>query len=641
MRDTRALLRASAVAATLLAAAAPARATDSAALQFTVPAPDPVQAGETVALQALAVNTGQAAWTAGTYYWVGEVYDLDERLVGRTEPVSPSETVQPGAVASISLPFHVPDTDVGRRLYRVLLVKNSQTLVRSALKPFVIVEKAAPEPPKQVDYRVEGNVTLSYRNSSRDEWNHHSAATTVNMVGKIKDSSYLFNSYILHQKGRVFDPYTVLVTYYAPWGTVYGGDISPTLSELSVNGHGARGAMLEQRKGDWDWTVVGGMTVDSQAGTPTTDGRYARSLYAAKVGRRFFSTVTTGLNYFLSADESQSLSTDPRSANFRGPTLVPQKNSGKGVSLGWEPRPKLKLSFDWQQNTFFANTSKTGANDTAWRGEFRWDRTMFKLKTYVQRAGPNFVSFGSPSVVGDRMTQDVNLGLYLVSWNSLNLSVNQYKDNLSNSALKTTTNQRYISVSDSLQLKTKTSVSLSGSLTTAKGQPSTVLDNQTTTMGLGVSQPMGRHSVSVSLQMSKFKDKNKLAHDLDSDTASVSSTWALPKQMGAAFGVSRSQSKDKVDGSARSSLSVSPSLSMRLNKRWAGQYWGTLTQTKNTSKTFPSDTQSVQLNTEFTRALAPTMSLTLGAGYNSTKDKLAPANAIKEILVTSRFSWSF
>ena len=160
-------------------------------------------------------------------------------------------------------------------------------------------------------------------------------------------------------------------------------------------------------------------------------------------------------------------------------------------------------------------------------------------------------------------------------------------------------------------------------------------------MGLGVNQPLGRHSLSLNLQVSRFKDKLKLAHDLDSDTISLSSTWALPRKMGAAFGVSRSQSKDKVDGTTRSSLSVSPSLSMRLSKKWAGQYWGTLTNTKNSSKAFPSDTQSVQLNTEFTRAIAAAMNATLGAGYNSVKDKFAPGNAVREILVTSRFSYSF
>ena len=375
-----------AAGALLLATAVRADAADSAALQFTVPAPDPVQAGEAVALQALAVNTGAAAWAAGSYYWVGEVYNLEEKLVGRTDQVSPPEAVQPGAVASISLPFRVAETDTGRRLYRVLLIKDSQTLISSPLKSFVIVERAVPEPPKVVDYRIEGNLTVSYRNSSRDEWNHHSGATTINAVGKVKESSYLFNAYLLHQKGRVLEPFTILFTYYAPWGTVYGGDISPTLSELSVNGQGARGAMLEQRRGNWDWLVVGGNTVESQPGTATSDGRYARSLYGGKVGRRFFSSVTTGLNYFLSSDETQSLSTDPRSPNFRGPTLAAQKNSGAGLSTVWEPRPKLKLSLDYQSNTYSKDTAKSTAKDTAYRAEFRWDRSLFKLKAYYQRA---------------------------------------------------------------------------------------------------------------------------------------------------------------------------------------------------------------------------------------------------------------
>ncbi|MDE2292298.1 MAG: hypothetical protein KGL53_09465, partial [Elusimicrobia bacterium] len=322
-------LRLAAAAAALLIGAAPAAlASDSASLQFTVPAPDPVQAGEVVALQALAVNTGQSAWPAGSYYWVGEVYDLDEKLVGRTDQVTPTEAVQPGAVASVSLPFHVSETATGRRLYRILLVKDSQTLIASPLKPFQIVEKPVAPPPQSVDYRVQGNVTVSYKNGSANSWEAHQGATTVNLVGKIKDSSYLFNAYILHHTGKLFDPFTVLFTFYAPWGTLYGGDILPSFSELSVNGQGARGAMLEQTRGPWSWSVLGGETVTSQSGTQTTNGRFARSLYAGKMARRLGDTVTAAVNYFLSADESASLSTDPNSANFRGPTLVPQKNSG-------------------------------------------------------------------------------------------------------------------------------------------------------------------------------------------------------------------------------------------------------------------------------------------------------------------------
>ncbi|MBI5246819.1 MAG: hypothetical protein HY923_06525 [Elusimicrobia bacterium] len=123
----------------LLLGSPPARAMDSASLQFTVPAPDPVQAGETLALQALAVNTGSAQWDPGTYYWVGEIYDLDYHLIARTEQISPKDAVPAGSVASISLPFHVPETMFGRRLYRVFLVKDAQTLIESEYKGFQII----------------------------------------------------------------------------------------------------------------------------------------------------------------------------------------------------------------------------------------------------------------------------------------------------------------------------------------------------------------------------------------------------------------------------------------------------------------------------------------------------------------------
>lgn len=628
-------------AALLLGSAAAARAFDAASLQFTVPAPDPVQAGETVALQALAVNTGDTAWAPGTYYWVGEVYDLEENLVGRTDPVSPQDTVAAGAVASISLPFRVPDTNTGRRLYRVLLVKDSQTLIASQLKPFVIIEKSVPEPPKNVDYRVEGNVTVSYKNGSKDGWAKHTGATTVNTVGKIKDSSYLFNSYILHQPGNVFDPFVILFTYYAPWGTIYGGDISPTLSELSVNGHSVRGAMFEQRRGEWDWLVLGGQTVESQAGTATTNGRFARSIYAGKAGRRLPWNLYSGVNYFLSSDESASLSTDPKSANFRGPTLKPQKNSGYGLSLAWEPASKLKFLLDWQANSYQADTTKAAVKDTAYKGEVRWERQLFKLKTFMRRAGPNFVSFGSPGIVGDRLTYDVSLGLYPASWYTLSLAANQYKDNLAGNKSKATTTQRFVSVGNAFQFKTGTNLNVNISQTAAKAQPSTVLDNQTATIGFGVSQSIGRNSVSLSAQNSRFTDKNKLAHDLDTNTVSLSSTFFLPRNMGAAFGVSQSSTKDKNDGSKRSSLTVSPSLSQRLSPRWTAQYWGTMSQTKNTSPLFPSDTQSTTLNTEFTWAQSAVASLTLGLGYNKNDDKMQPANKTSEILVSTRYSYSF
>ena len=77
----------------------------------------------------------------------------------------------------------------------------------------------------------------------------------------------------------------------------------------------------------------GGQTITSQAGTLTVNGRYARSLYGAKLGRDLPGNVHAAVNYFTSTDEPGSLSTNPKSANFRGPTLAAQKNSGYGATV--------------------------------------------------------------------------------------------------------------------------------------------------------------------------------------------------------------------------------------------------------------------------------------------------------------------
>ncbi|MBI4422794.1 MAG: hypothetical protein HY554_03655 [Elusimicrobia bacterium] len=621
-------------------AGSPARAADSAALQFTVPAPDPINAGETLALQALAINTGGERWLAGSYYWVGEVYDLEYKLLGRTAQVAPQEEVAPGAVAAISLPFHVPETMEGRKLYRVLLLKDDRTLIESDYKPFQVVEKPIAPPPQVVDYHLEGNMTMSYKNASRDKWAGHSGATSINTVGKIKESSYLLNTYLLHEPGRPVDPFIIVINLYAPWGTIYAGDITPTLGPLSISGQGMRGGMLEQRKGRLDWILAGGQTIESQSGTSTTNGRYARSLYAGKGRGELGWGFKADVSYFVSSDETGSLSADPKSADFRGPSLVPQKNSGAGLGLTWEPRPKLSFGAFYQKNKYYADVAKPPIEDGAWRGEAQWNRKVFKLKTYAQRTGPNFRTLGAPGVVGDRFTVDGNLGLYPLAWYSLSLAANQYNDNLNNDPKKLRTTQRVLSVGNNFSFPTATNLSLGYSQNQAKGTPATTLNNQTNTVGLTLGQGFRGHSASLSVQVSQFTDKTRIAHDLDTQTAGFSSTWRLPRSWTAALGVTTTQAKDKVDASKRSSQSLSPSVSWPLAKAWSAQVYGSYTAAKNTSPSFPSDTRTASVNSEFTWAM-PQNSLTVGVGGNDTKDKVRAANTLKELTVLFRYSYSF
>lgn len=620
---------------------APVCAADSASLQFTIPAPDPVQAGETLVMQALAVNTGNAAWAAGSYYWEAEIYSLEQEFLWRTKQEQPQEAVAAGGVAAVSLPFNVPETAVGRRLYRIKLVKDGQTLLTSEYKPFQIVEKPIPAAPEVVDYRIEGNVTVSFKDQSRDRWRRPSGATTINTVGKIKESSYLFNAYLLHEPGKAVDPYILLLNLYAPWGTVYAGDVSPTLSPLSVSGQSMRGLLFEQRKEKLFWTLGGGQTVSSQDGTQTANGRYARTLYTGKAAYDLLPSLNASLNAFMSADETASLGTDPRGANYRGPTLKPQKNSGYGLSLLWTPLLKTAFQADYEKTNYQPEAGAQGYDDSAWRGEFRMDRALYKLRTYVMRAGPKFVSFGAPSIVGDRMTYDFAFGFFPVSMYTLNLSANQYKDNLAGDSSRITTTQTLATMGHILQFKTGTGVSLNGSMNTAKGQPSTALDNQTVTAGLGLSQSIRSHSVSLGFNQSQFKDKNKIAHDLDTQTLTLSATLSLPKNSTGALGLARSAAKDKVNGSNRTTLSFSPSVSFPMRPKWTGQVWGSMTQSKNTSPDFPADATSLSLNSEYTWTRNPQNAFTFGVGFNKNSDKIAVSRTFNELVLSMRYSYSF
>ncbi|MDE2510532.1 MAG: hypothetical protein KGL74_05370, partial [Elusimicrobia bacterium] len=500
-----------------LIAPAPAAASDQASLQFTVPAPDPVQAGETLSIQALAVNTGSSQWAAGSYYWVAEIYDVEYRFLTRTDQISPTDAVPPGGVAAITLPFSVPATATGRRFYRVYLVKDNRQLLESDYKSFQILEKAIPPPPEVVDYRVEGNVTVSMKDSSIGRWRQVNGSTAINLVGKLKDASYLLNANLIHAPGKVVDPYSILFSYYAPWGHIYAGDIAPTYSQLSVNGLGLRGVMLEQTKGRFDWSVLGGQSVTSQAGTATVNGRFARSIYAGRFGVQL-GNVKVGINAFQSADEVGSLSSDPKSNNFRGPALAAQKNSGMGLNLSWIPGGGVTVLADYQKNDYTPDTGKATLSDTARRLELRWETKMSKLKVYAQRTGPNFIAFAAPSVIGDRNTYDATFGFFPASWYALNLAGDQYTDNLGNDPNKLSTTQRIINVGNAFHLPTGTDFNVSGSLNTAKGKQASALDNKTVTEGVGLTQAIRKHTVSLNVQNSQFRDLNKLSHDLDTQT---------------------------------------------------------------------------------------------------------------------------
>lgn len=644
------------VCVALVLASGRAFAADAGSLQVAVAAPDPAFAGASVSFQVLAVNTGSEPWVDGTYSWEAQIFDLEKKYVAKTAPVLPTGDVAPGGIASVVLSFAIPEGLVGRKYFRVFLTHEGRRLIESDYTPFSIVEKpfTPPPPPPEVveverppEYRIGGNVSFLYKYVD----GHNQGATTVNAVGKMGYSSYLFNSYFLHHtppKNHLVDPYIIVLNYYAPWGVVNAGDISPSFSPLSLSGQGMRGAALEQKRDHkgWAtrWDLLGGRVFPAASGSAGTDGRYERWLYGARFGADLPGRMSLGADYVLAQDNAASLSSDAANPRFRGPTLRPQRNPLYGVALAWEPMAGLKLSGDFQQSEV-STDSEAGISplrDSAWRTELAYSRPSFSLKTGLQRTGPKFAAFGSPLAIADRLTSDASLNVFPAGWTTLYGSLVQFKDNLDHDPAKTTTQQRTWTAGDGLHLKSGTDLNLSYSLNTVQGAPVTVLDNRTGALLFSVTQSLGPQSLSGSLQQSQFRDKTKTSDDLDSRILGLRATGRLGQALTTSLGATVSGTKDKADGSQRKTQSLSGSLEFPLVRdRLTDQLWGTWSKSDSDSPLSPDDSKTMTVNTELVWRKRADLSYALGAGYNDTTHTVSKDLDKKEITASLRVNYAF
>lgn len=636
-------------------ASSPAHAEDAGSLQVAVAAPDPAFAGETVSFQVLAVNSGAVPWLEGAYSWEAEVYDLEKTYIAKTERLLPKGDVPGGGVASAVLPFSIPDSLVGRKYFRVFLTHEGKRLIESDYIPFSIVEKPfTPAPPpaqtveveKPPEYRIGGNASFLYKYVG----GVNQGATTVNAVGKAGYSSFLFNSYFLHNSpptNNLVDPYIIVLNWYAPWGTVNAGDISPTFSPLSLAGQGMRGLELQQRKEHAGWVsrldLLGGRIFPASTGSTGTDGRYERWAYGARYGADLPHHVTLGADYVLSQDNATSLSSDPNNPRFRGPTLRPASNPLYGLNAGWEPAKGLNFKADFQESSVSTDTDAgvRAVSDSAWRTEVSLARSLFSARAGVQRTGTRFAAFASPSAIPDRFTTDGGLTLYPVKWNTPFMTLTQFKDNLSHDPAKTTTQQRTWTAGDGMHFKTGTDATVTVTQNTVQGQPSSVLDNKTDSLLGSLSQTLGRQSLSASFQESQFRDNTGTSHGLDTQTVGLRGTGRFGDRFSGSLGATLSGTKDIVDGSNRNTNSISGSLEFPIVRdKITDQVWGTWTTVHSSSGTADGST-SYSLNTEVVWRYKPNLTYSFGVGYNFTSHTVLTTENQKQFLASLRVNYAF
>lgn len=622
---------------------APACAEGSATLQFTVAAPDPVTAGDDVSLQTLVVNTGADSWLKGTYYWVGEVYTLEEggerRFMAATDPVTPAEDVPPGGAHGARLKFTVPETiKVPRLLYRVFLIHNSKRILETDYRGFQVIEKEFRAPAPE-SFKVGGDVTLSYKNSSLNNWNQHQGITAANIVGKIKDSSFLFNTYIIHTKSRAFTPNIILLNLYAPWGTLSVGDISPAFSPLSLDGQGMRGLSLERSRGKTTWLAVAGRLVAPEEPGAGSAGRFARYTGAFKYSYQLKPTLKVTGDAVLSKDDEFSITIDTDTSR-----LAPKQTLVYGTNLEWKVRPSVTMTADFQLSAHKADLriSTSTASGMAWKNEVKYRGGKISARAAVSSVDPEFASFGSASTINDRFLYDGEVGVTPAPWTSFSVTYNKFTDNLDNDPARTKTSQTQMNVGNALKLPGAAMLNTSYMVSNVAGKPSTVLNNQTTTMNFSVVKPLGAHTLNLGYQTSDFTDKTAISHDLGTTVISLSGSFRLSPKMSLSTGMVNSASKDKVDSTSNKNTSLTGSLTYTMPRRaMAFQLWTTMSSNKNDSPAYPGDSSTLTINLETVWLKSQRSKYTFGVGTTSRTDNINAANSTSEINILTRYNYSF
>lgn len=640
MRLTKTKHFALCLAAWLLLPAA-AHANGAASLQFTVAAPDPVMAGEEIMFQTLVVNTGSSVWPRGGYYWVAEVYAIEgdeKKFVAQTDPISPPETVQPGTAHGVQIPFLVPEMFSGRRLlYRAFLVVDGKRLLETDYRGFQVIEREYKAPPPE-DVKVGGDISFTYKNSSPDGWDNHQGITSANIVGKVKQSSFLFNTYLVHTYHRPITPNLIFLNYYAPWGTLSMGDVSPSLTPLSMDGQGMRGVAFERSRDKTSWTALVGRIVSPEEPTLNTAGRLARYTGGFKFSYQARPNLKLTADMVICRDDKYSITQDTRVA-----IILPQQSFVYGGMAEWKAKPRLVYTAELQASSYKPDMEAAPAKGgSAWKQELKWRGDRMSARVSYSSVGTKFVSFASPSVIPDRNTIDAEAGLTLASWSSLALTYNTYTDNLEADPAKTTTKQTQTSVSNTTRVLGSTMLTASLMMNTALGEPAAVQDNETRTMSFSVLQPLGAHNLSASMQSSAFTDNTGFSHDLDTSLLSLSGSFRISPRMSASAGFVNSSTKDKYDASSAGNNTINGNVAYTVPRRaMAFQLWGSMSSGENDSPTLPSQTSTMSLNLETIWLKSRSSKLTFGVGMLNRTDKYNPAIDGTDLTLLTRYNYSF
>ncbi|OGS21996.1 MAG: hypothetical protein A3J83_00250 [Elusimicrobia bacterium RIFOXYA2_FULL_40_6] len=630
--------------------------------QLIIPAPDPVNAGEKISFQIIVVNKSALTWEKGECAFEVEIYDNQKNYLAKSDKVKIKEQVAPGGSVLDFVIFNVPAGYSGSYYFRTSFTKDNQRLAYSDFQQFnvtalsVAAQTEAVKPPSNV--QVGGNLTIAYKNDSREDWKNYVGNVSLNLLGSIYQKSVVMNLYTYHTPETPFDLYNFILDYRTNNFDFTLGDIMPNFNSLALSNAGMRGLMPVVRAGPTTTSVAAARSIDPVEGTDITNATFARYTYAVNEKIDILFDNSVGISYVTSYDDKTSIrNPGPSAAN-----LYAAKNSvvGTNITIGSLKVVTIKADFAssaYSTSTIDDLTNPSDVADTAYKGSLESRVGILSLKGSYQHVGTDFNSLASPTVGKDKNSYDFYTGVGSPGIGNVMLSYNSSIDNLKNDPAKIITKQNVYSANTSLMFTGWPILSVGYAMNGITGEPvagdsaaitstSTAksLDNNTNVVSCSLSYSMPWWVNSVSVQQSNFKDSVITNNDKQTVSGSYNTTFILLDRISLNLGVTDTKVTDL--NSADLSINALNSLSLTLNYKVIKEklmlaLWGNTSNRKDNDLTLPAETITQTGNMEITYYFTKHFSWTVGGGTSNYSDKLAVANNTSQTNVSTRIGIGF
>lgn len=592
--------------------------------------PVPALAGENVTFTSTLLNTGPDAWLGRDYEYRVLLFDSNMTLVAETARVFGEKDIPPGAMHPLENTFDIPAGWEGQYYFKVSIKTGAKTIegerygLRVQKKP---AEEIPAEEKKPIFGISNGSFTMGLQSSPRYR---NLADFGARFGGPSGGNNYDFNTSGRYREsaGNNAELQNILLTYNIPKAKLSFGDVNPSFSEYSLNYKTSRGALCEADLGRTAFSVVGTNTREKQE----SSGVYAQYLAGGRLRYKISTGVSAALNYVNTYDDKNSLAAAGSA----------QPASSEIISLAVDSNIRgADVNVEVAQSNYAANLLGPAGkiNSTAFGVKTGYSRGSSAFGLRVSRIPAGFYNLASDSLTNDRMNYGFSLNQKVRDVFSFALNTDFSNDNIANLQTAPTTNMNNVSFSGNATIKNLPVVSMNVSRQSKASNE--VLgyktDDSTLSLFLGLNHAISKVNLSLSDNVSRFRDNTRRTNDSDSNTASFGVSLPVMKNISLASNFIVNSSRDLATLVSRDNNGINVNVIYNAGRISAS---AGLNTSGNTTSDNLTDNRSNSVSLGGSYRLNG-MSLNGGMDFNTFDDKLNSAGNYSDNALKFSITYSF